>query len=174
MKYALTYGLLSGSIIILTMIAGFELTDSDSFTRSEWFGYLLMLVVLSFIFVGVKRYRDIECGGVIRFGRAFLVGLGIAAVAGLAFALIFEVYLAATNYEFYAEYAARIVRDGKATGAGADEIAREVATAESLRDNPLVRFPVSFIIIFPVGLLVALVSAALLRNPKLLPAERRA
>ena len=37
--------------------------------------------------------------------------------------------------------------------------------------NPLFRIPMMFIEIFPVGLLVALVSAALLRNPRLLPAS---
>ncbi len=44
--------------------------------------------------------------------------------------------------------------------------------AESYR-NPLFRIPMTFIEIFPVGLLVALISAALLRNPKLLPDNRR-
>ena len=39
--------------------------------------------------------------------------------------------------------------------------------------NPLFRLPMTFIEIFPVGLLVALVSAALLRNPSFLPARSR-
>ena len=68
MKYALTYGLLSGFVIIVTMIAGIALSGSGSFFSSEWFGYLVMLVALTFIFVGVKRYRDVERGGVIKFG----------------------------------------------------------------------------------------------------------
>ena len=67
MKYALTYGLLSGFVIIVTMLAGITLSDNGSFFSSEWFGYLVMLVALTFIFVGVKRYRDVERGGVIRF-----------------------------------------------------------------------------------------------------------
>jgi hypothetical protein len=37
--------------------------------------------------------------------------------------------------------------------------------------NPLIRMPMTFAEIFPVGLVVALVSAALLRNPRLLPAR---
>jgi hypothetical protein len=43
--------------------------------------------------------------------------------------------------------------------------------ADSYRD-PVFRMPMTFVEIFPVGLLVALVSAALLRNPRLLPAPR--
>jgi hypothetical protein len=37
--------------------------------------------------------------------------------------------------------------------------------------NPLFRIPMVFLEIFPVGLIVALISAALLRNPRLLPAN---
>jgi hypothetical protein len=37
--------------------------------------------------------------------------------------------------------------------------------------NPLIRIPLTFAEIFPIGLLAALVSAALLRNPKVLPAR---
>ncbi|HYJ83405.1 MAG TPA: hypothetical protein VEW26_11280 [Allosphingosinicella sp.] len=44
------------------------------------------------------------------------------------------------------------------------------AFAETCR-NPLFRMPMIFVEIFPVGRLVALVSAALLRNPRFLPAR---
>ena len=37
MRYALVYGLISGTIVILTMIAGFELTGPDSArARTYW------------------------------------------------------------------------------------------------------------------------------------------
>ena len=91
MRYALTYGLLSGFVIIVTMITGIVLSDPKSFFSSEWFGYLVMLVALSFIFVGVKRYRDVERGGVIKFGAALAMGLAIAAAAGVAYVAVWEV-----------------------------------------------------------------------------------
>ncbi|MEA3017804.1 MAG: hypothetical protein QOI38_2526 [Sphingomonadales bacterium] len=159
MRYALVYGLISGSIVILTMIAGFELTAPDSFVHTLWYGYLLMLVVLTIMFVGIKRYRDVECGGVIRFGRAFALGLGMAACAALAYVVIFEIYLAVTEYRALDEMVARARGD-------------ERAQLEGMLYNPLVRASFVFIELFPVGFLVALVSALLLRNPKLLPATR--
>jgi hypothetical protein len=103
MKYALTYGLLAGFVIIATMLTGLILSGQDSFFSSEWFGYLVMLVALTFIFVGVKRYRDVECGGVIRFAPAFAMGLGIAAAAGVAYVVVWEIYLAITDYAFMDE-----------------------------------------------------------------------
>ena len=127
--------------------------------RSLWYGYLLMLVVLTIMFVGIKRYRDVECGGVIRFGRAFGLGLGIAAFAALAYVVIFEIYLALTGYRMLGEMAATA---GPA----------ERAQIEGMLYNPLLRPVLVFIELFPVGLVVALVSALLLRNPKMLPATR--
>ena len=78
-----------------------------------------MLVALTFIFVGVKRYRDVERGGVIKFGAAFAMGLGIAAAAGVAYVAVWEVYLAMTDYKFMDEYIAGIVRARQAAGVSA-------------------------------------------------------
>jgi hypothetical protein len=174
-KYALTYGLLSGFVIITTMIAGMTLSGHGSFFSSEWFGYLVMLVVLTFIFVGVKRYRDVERGGVIRFLPAFAMGLGIAVAAGIAYVAVWEIYLALTDYKFMDQYIAGIIRARQAEGASAAALAEEMTKLDSMRTsyrNPLFRIPMTFLEIFPVGLLVSLVSALLLRNPRLLPAVR--
>ena len=174
MKYGLVYGLISGTFAIVVMLAGLLLAPRGSFFHGYTFGYLVILVAMSFVFVGVKRYRDEQCGGVIGFGSAFLTGLGIAAFAAVAYVVLFEIYLAATNYRFLDQYVAGMVQDRQAAGAAAAEVARERAELESMLHNPLVRVPLTFLEIFPVGLVVALISAALLRNPRVLPASDRA
>lgn len=175
MRYVLVYGLISGLVIIGVMMAGILLSDQGSFFSSEWFGYLVMLVALTFIFVGVKRYRDVERGGVIKFGPAFAMGLGIAAVAGVAYVTVWEIYLAITNYAFIDNYVAGIIRARQAAGLSPAALAKEVAELQTLKAqyaNPLFRLPMTFLEIFPVGFLVALISALLLRNPRLMPAAR--
>lgn len=175
MKYILAYGLVSGFVIILIMTVGIATSDWGSFYGSEWFGYLVMLVVLSIIFVAVKRYRDKECGGVIRFVRAFGIGAGIAAVASIAYVIGWEFYLATSGRDFMAEYIAGMVSGMRAEGSAEAAIAERVAEMRNMAElytNPLYRIPITFIEIFPVGLLVALVSAAFLRNPRVLPATR--
>jgi hypothetical protein len=112
---------------------------------------------------------------VIKFLPAFAMGLGIAICAGIAYACVWEIYLASTGYHFMDEYIAAILRHRQAEGASATELARMSAEMEPMRAsyaNPLFRIPMTFLEIFPVGLLVALISAALLRNPRLLPATR--
>ena len=173
MRYALIYGGISGAVVVSIISASIAM-DLPSHATSMWVGYLIMLAALSLIFVGVKRYRDVECGGVVRFGRAFGLGLGIAAVAALVYVVGWETYLALSGKDFMAEYSAGIIeglRSEGATQAALDAKAAEMRDlAESYR-NPLFRVPLTFVEIFPVGLLVALVSAGLLRNPKLLPAR---
>ena len=173
-KYLLTYGILSGAVIISIALLVVTL-DLPSHLETPWFGYLVMLVALSMIFVGVKRYRDVECGGVIAFGRAFGLGLGIALVAALIYILVWEVFLAVSGIDFMADYTASTIEQMRQAGKPAAEIAateREMGEFAKSYKNPLVRIPITFVEIFPVGLIVALVSAALLRNPRLLPAVR--
>lgn len=175
MKYSIIYGGIAGAIAVslVSAMIGLRLTGHDE--TAMLVSYLIMLIALSLIFVGVKRYRDVECGGIIRFGRAFLLGLGMAAAAGLIYVIGWEIFQAVSGYDFIAEYSASTLDQMRVEGASAAAIQAQAADlrdfAESYR-NPLFRLPMVFLEIFPVGLLVALVSAGLLRNPKVLPVAR--
>lgn len=174
LRIALVYGGLAGVIAIGVIAGGIALAGEDAGHGSPLMGYLIMLVALSLIFVGVKRYRDRELGGVIKFVPAFLLGLSIAAVAGVIYVIGWEIYLASTDYAFMEQYAAGLIEAKKASGAAAAEIEKLRADMDAMAKNyanPLFRLPITFLEIFPVGLLIALVSAALLRNPKVLPAR---
>ena len=68
-----------------------------------------------------------------------------------------------------------MIAEKKASGASAAELAKftaEMAQFKIQYANPLYRWPMSFIEIFPVGVLVSLVSAGLLCNSRFLPARR--
>jgi hypothetical protein len=124
----------------------------------------------------MKQHRDQALGGVIRFWPALGLGLAIAAVASVAYVLVFEVYLALTHYTFMDQYTAQILEGKRAAGVTGAAYAREAAEMDEMRRqyaNPLFRLPMTFIEIFPVGLLIAVVSAVLLRNPRFLPARSR-
>ncbi len=135
-----------------------------------------MLVALSAILVGVKQYRDQTLGGAIRFRTALGMGLGIAVIASIAYVVAWEIYLASTHYAFMAHYTAAILEKKRAAGVTGAEYAKAVAQMDAMKTmyaNPLYRFAETFSEIFPVGLLIALISAALLRNPRFLPARSR-
>ena len=175
-RIILTYGLISGFVVIGTTLATMAAFGGDHGNGSLWLGYLIMLVALSSILVGVKQHRDQALGGAIRFWPAFMVGLGIALVASLAYVVVWEIYLAATHYTFMDKYVSAMLAARRAAGVTGADYAKAVAAADAMRvqyANPLYRFGMTFAEIFPVGLLIALVSAALLRNPKILPAKSR-
>jgi len=168
-RIILTYGLISGLVVITGIITTILMSYSE-----VWLGYLIMLVALSSILIGVKQHRDQALGGVIKFRTALFLGLGIAVVAGLTYIAVWEIYLAATGYTFMDQYVAQTLEAKRAagvTGAAYQKVAAEMETLRQQYANPLFRLPMTFIEVFPVGLLIAVVSAALLRNPRFLPAR---
>jgi hypothetical protein len=137
-------------------------------------GYLGMLVALSMVFVGIKHHRDADRGGVIGFWPAFGLGLGISFVAAVFYVLAWELAQATVVGDFASHYAASAIAQAKASGASdaaIAELAAQMASFKVQYANPLFRLPMTFIEIFPVGILVSLVSAAILRNPRVLPAR---
>ena len=169
-----TFGAISGAVCFAVFVTGATMAiNSNSAEAGGVLGYLIMLVALSVIFVGIKRYRDRELGGVIRFGQAVLVGLGISLVAGVIYVVCWEVYLKSTGYTFIGEYTQAVIEGKKAAGMAGEELETLIASMETLTQkyaSPLFRVPMTFLEIFPFGLIISLISAALLRNSKFLPA----
>jgi hypothetical protein len=172
---ALRYGAISGAIIVGVLIAGIvgasEHQTQSSIFSTEWFGYTVMLVALSTIFLAIRDYRNKNLGGVIKFLPALGLGLSIAFIAGLAYVIGWEIYLYATHYSFADHYAAAIIEQARQAGTSAEAAAAEAQSFKNTYANPLMRVPMTFLEIFPVGVLIALISAAVLRNPKVLPAR---
>lgn len=166
-------GLIVGSILFGTTVAMAD--NPPSMGVGMAIGYTSMLIALSAIFVGVKRHRDETQGGVIRFWPAFGMGLGISLIAGVFYVLAWEAALAFTGMDYGAKFAELMIEQRKAAGATAAELAKYVAEMESFKTqyaNPLYRMPMTFTEIFPVGVLVSLISAGLLRKSSFLPARR--
>ncbi len=172
-RLILVYGSIAGAILLgnlaLVMIAGVH-----GGMLGMALGYLSMLIALSLVFVGVRKVRDEQRGGVIRFWPALGVGMGIAAVACLFYVLGWEVYMWATDYRFMGEYMASAMAQKQASGASAAQLAAfkaEMDQFAAIYANPVTRMLITLSEIAPIALLVPLISALLLRNPRFLPAR---
>ncbi|HWA04604.1 MAG TPA: DUF4199 domain-containing protein [Rhizomicrobium sp.] len=171
----LTYGTVAGlavGIPLSVITIGF---GGHNLSYGMLIGYTLMLIALSAVFLGVKRYRDVDQGGVIGFWKALALGLGISAVAGILYVVSWEVACAVTGMDFANSYAAALIAQKKAAGVSGAALAKFVAEMNEFKvqyANPFYRLPMTFTEIFPVGVLVSLVTAALLRNSRFLPARR--
>lgn len=173
-RIILVYGSITGATIIGSMMLGIYAAKSggNSFLASEAIGYSIMLVGFSMIFVATKKYRDQELGGIIKFGTAFKVGLGISLLAGIVYVLTWEVNLYVTDYTFITEYTDSIIEKARNSGASPTELEATIQQMEEMKvqyGNPLYRLPITFTEIFPVGLLMSLISAGLFKNPNFLP-----
>jgi hypothetical protein len=175
-RHVLTYGVLAGAIVGGALY-GISLAydgQPPAGGAGMALGYATMLVALSLVFVGIKRHRDADRGGVIRFWPAFGMGLAISAVAGVGYVLAWEAVLATLNVNFAETFANGMIERQKAKGLDGAALADYVAGMETFKAqyaNPLYRLPMTFAEIFPVGVLVSLVSALVLRNPRALPAH---
>lgn len=173
-RIILIFGSVAGLIVAVPMCLLVANAEPGSAATSHFTGYLIMLLALSLVFVGVKRLRDRELGGVIRFVPALLAGLGISAVAGVIYVIGWEITLAVTDFAFIDSYSKSAIEAARAKGASASEVEAVAVKMNEFRQqyaNPFFRLPVTFIEIFPVGLVVSLISAALLRNSRFLPAR---
>jgi hypothetical protein len=154
-KVIVRYGIIAGLIVGIPMVAYMWWLPADApgpMAMNMVTVYLVMLVALSMVFVGIKHYRDRVLGGGIKFVTALLVGLGITLVASVLYTLAWELSMQVSAFDFAAWYA-KMYSD-------------PVEAQEFLRtySNPLYRMAYTFIEIFPVGVLVTLVSAAILRR----------
>lgn len=175
-RIILVYGVIAGVTVALLMRVAMMLFPEGG-TGGMVAGFSSMIIALTFVFIGTKRYRDIELGGVIRFGKALSVGFGIAAIASAFYVAAWELYLFFTNYTFMDEYTRIALEQAQKAGKSAAEIAaigKEMDGFKTLYANPLSRMAVTFMEISPVALLMPIISAALLRNSRFMPAKAAA
>jgi hypothetical protein len=131
LRKILGWGLLAGLIIGIPMS-----TMATSMTiglPSMVVGYLIMLVALSTVFLAIKRHRDIDLGGVIRFWPAFAIGLAISFVASVVYVLAWELTLAVTQMDFAGQYATVLIEQQKAQGMSGEALVKYAAGLERFK-----------------------------------------
>jgi hypothetical protein len=164
-KIVLTFGLLSGAVLSAMMALTIPFADRVGFDTMEVVGYATMVAAALLVYFGVRRYRD-EVGGV-SFGRAFAVGALIVVVASVCYTATWQVIYRRFAPDFIAKMQAHALEQERAGGAAPAELEARRAEMErfaKLYENPAVNVAVTFVEPLPVGLLGALISAALLRR----------
>ena len=174
LRTILIYGLIGGLIVSVPMNVMMLVWGKEA-QGSLVIGYTTMIVALTTIFIGVKSYRDKALGGVIKFFPALLVGLGISVVASVIYVAAWDLSLALTHWDFMADYTRGQIEAQKAKGVAGPQLDAFIAEMNAMKvnyANPLFRWPMTFIEPFPVGVLISLISAALLRNSRFMPARK--
>ena len=108
----LRFGIYGFTLALIIFIAALTLGQGLDFSTQEIIGYLTMIASLSFIFFGIKHYRDHKNSGKIGFRRAVSIGLLISAFTGLGVALADFIYLSFINPDFFEQYTAVMRSEG--------------------------------------------------------------
>src|SRR5882762_2827464 len=166
-KTILTFGLISGALSSLMMVATVPFLDKIGFDKGEYFGYTAIVLSFLLVFFGIHSYRDNVGNGQITFTKAFAVGISITLISCIFYVLTWEVLYFHFLPGFLAKFGAHMIEKLKASGAGPAAIQaqlQQVKKYKEMYDNPLLNAAMTFIEPFPVGLVITLVSAAVLRK----------
>jgi hypothetical protein len=176
LRFILNYGVVAGLLVGVPLsVVTLSMSGQSMMHYGMLIGYLTMLIALSAVFLAIKRHRDVDLGGVIRFWPALAIGLGVSAVASVIYVVAWESACAIAHVDFAGAYARAMIAEQQAKGVSGAALEHFKAEMEAFKvqyANPLYRWPETFAEIFPVGVVVSLVSAGLLRNSRFLPARR--
>ena len=164
-KNIFTYGLIIGTILCINMIVMVNMMYSDTeFKGNDVVGYTFMIVVFSLIFFGVRKFRNKNLGGFISFGKAFKIGALIALVGSTLYVVVSLFYYYLFVPDFIDVYTSYILE----STAQADLQAKteEMANFKELYKNPLFVILITFSEVLPLGLVVGLISALILKKKK--------
>ncbi len=164
-KIALKYGLISGGLIVSSWFITLGMEDDPNFGMAEILGYAIMIVALSAVFLGIKKIRDEK--GALSFKEAFFNGLGITLVASVIYVIGWLIYMPNFAPDFVDKYRASqvelIQQKDIADEAKEKEINEMDEWMESYK-KPHVMIAMTFTEIFPVGVLITLISSLILKR----------
>jgi uncharacterized protein DUF4199 len=168
-RVVLVFGLLAGVVLSVMMVVQTAYIDQIGFDRGEVIGYTTMVLAFLMIYFGIRSYRDHVYGGSISFWKAVGIGLGITIVASACYVTTWEVIYYWFAPDFIDKYGAYMVEKAREAGATQQELAAkaaEWARYKEMYKNPLINAGITFIEVLPVGVVVTLISAAILRRDR--------
>ena len=161
------------SIILILFIVGFTVFNWGS----AIVGYSAMIIAFSFIYVGVRNYRDKYNGGTIGFGKAFRIGMGIALIGSTAYVLAWMIDYHFFIPDFMEKYSAIMVKEAQQSGATGAALEKKIAGINQMKEmykSPLFVILFTYAEVLPVGIGISILAALLLKRKTPRPAPAMA
>ncbi len=170
-KNIINYGLIAGIVVSILMLLSVNYIShcegNVDYNTSMLIGYASMLIAFSFVFVGIRNYRDKYNEGIISFGKAFKIGIMMVLIASTVYVVAWLIDYYFFIPDFAEKYAAHTLNELKASGASHIEIdkqTKEMANFVRMFKNPFFNAMMTYIEILPVGLIVTLISSLILKR----------
>ena len=167
-RTVLLFGLISGVISSAMMFLTLPLIDNGTinFSNGEVIGYTAIFLSFLLVFFGIRSYRESH-GGAITFGRAVAVGILITLISSVFYVVSWELIYFKLMPDFAEKYSRAAIAKMQHEGASDAAIVarkKQMDQMKALYDNPLTNAAVTLIEPFPIGLIVTLISAGILRK----------
>jgi len=167
-KNVLLFGAIAGLITSAWTVGATSLCyRSGNFEGSMFLGYASMVIAFSMVFVGVKSYRDKYNHGLISFGEALKIGSLITLVASTVYVLTWLVDYYIFIPDFMDRYSAHMIADAQKSGESATRIAEktsEIAKMKDMYNSPVWVVLFTYMEILPVGLIISVIAALILKR----------
>lgn len=161
-KYGV-YGLLTG---IFFFLAAILLGKNLSYSIQEVIGYISMVASLSFVFFGIKYYRDKENNGVISLGKAIILGLLISILVGIGVGIADYIYTTLINPDFAADYLKGKLQTMESTLSPEEFKIKKDELIQQMEDygSPIFMAFIMFITVVLIGFVISLISGFILQK----------
>jgi Protein of unknown function (DUF4199) len=171
-KIVITFGIIAGIIMGGMLFISIPLFKNGiiTFENGGIIGYTSMVLAFALVFVGVRQYREQIGNGAISFGRAFGIGMLITALASVIYVICWELIYFKLAPEYGQTFNDYYLNQIDHSDLSPTEIAlqkKETADFIQMYQNPLINSLITLIEPLPVGLLVSLITAFILKKKKL-------
>jgi len=166
-KTVVTFGLISGALSSLMMVATVPFAHRIGFNQALIVGYTTIVLSFLLVFFGIRSYRDNASNGQITFTKAFAVGISITLISCIFYVVTWEILYFNFMHDFMDNYGAHTIEKLKASGASPAAVQVQLQQLKKFKEqyeNPLFNSLMTFIEPFPIGLAITFISAAVLRK----------
>lgn len=157
------YGLILGAVIF-----GLALTFGGglSYTTQKIIGYGSMVASLSFVYFGIKHFRDQVNDGKVTFGKALLIGVLISAFVGLGVGIVDYLYTTVINPNFAEDYLAKTLEGYETLYSGEELTAKKAELTKQMKDFGGSGFMAAlmFFTVLIIGFIISLISGLILQK----------
>jgi hypothetical protein len=177
-KNVLIFGTILGTILIghgLYMVN--EVCNNPDLKTNDVLGYAAMVIVFSLTFFGIRNYRNKDLNGEISFGKAFKTGALIAFLGSTIYVVIWLFYYYLVVPDFIDSYTLHVMKAATRDGASQTELAAKAEQMTQFKEmykNPVFVVLITYSEVFPIGLIVALISALILKKKSVTPTNIQA
>jgi hypothetical protein len=166
-KNRLVFGLTAGLISSAWMVISVATNKGSDMEGTELYGFSMMFLSFLLIYFAVRKHRDQLNGGVISFGQAFKTGFYVSLIASTVYVCVWMVDYYFFIPDFMESYADYQLEKLKSTGANESAITHQVTENEEMIElykNPMFVVLFTYLEILPVGLVVTLIVAFVLKR----------